>query len=254
MVLALAVAVFTAGTLAVVRARGRIGEKIYEDAAAQFTEPTGESAGELPPLRVDFESLRALNPDVIGWIFCPGTGINYPVVHGPDNEYYMERSYNRTADPAGAVFSDAANALGFADPNVILYGRRTRDMTMFSALPFWAEEEYFHEHPILWLLTPERDYRVELFSVYTASASSDAFTVFHEPGPAFDRYLAAAVTRSLVKTDEQPEGDARYVLLSERAVPFENDRTALHGKLVPLDSAGGRPLPGRGGGSEKGRG
>ncbi len=273
MVLLLAVFVFSAGMLAVIRTRYRTSEKIYEDAAVQFTEVSldsipkenggngpsidngaqipsteGQTAGaealtgDLPPIKVDFEALTALNPDVIGWIYCPFTVINYPVVQGPDNDYYLERSCNKKPDPSGTIFSDSSNSPGFEDSNVILYGHHMQNMTMFATLKYWAEQEYYDEHPFMWLLTPERDYKVELFSVYTASAFSEAFTISHEPGPAFDSYLELAASKSMFECDVDLDGNAKYIMMSTCAYSFDYARTVLHGKLVPLDSAGGKPL------------
>ena len=69
-------------------------DQVYQDTAAQVihTESAGapEDAptwpGEKPkrtaPISVDFAALQQENPDVVGWIYCPGTVIQYPVVQG----------------------------------------------------------------------------------------------------------------------------------------------------------------------------
>ena len=44
---------------------------------------------ETAPIDVDFNKLLKKNSDVAGWIYCPDTVVNYPVMHGEDNELYL---------------------------------------------------------------------------------------------------------------------------------------------------------------------
>ena len=59
-------------------------------------DPDGEAAGpeagsELKaPMDIDFASLKSVNNDVVGWIYVEAVpDINYPIVHGKDNETYL---------------------------------------------------------------------------------------------------------------------------------------------------------------------
>ena len=51
---------------------------------------------------IDFEALQKKNPDIKGWLRAEGTTINYPVVQGKDNRYYLDvykrQAENRFAD------------------------------------------------------------------------------------------------------------------------------------------------------------
>ena len=50
---------------------------------AENKEP--EAPKPLPP-QVDFNGLKAINPEVIGWIQIEGTSISYPIMKGKDND------------------------------------------------------------------------------------------------------------------------------------------------------------------------
>ncbi len=264
MLLMLAIFVFSSGTVLVVRRQYAASEKRYADAAAQFTvrtdgqtssspaalpsggepadAPDGVQTPEVAPIRVDFAALQAVNPEVIGWIWCENTVINYPIVHGGDNNYYLDHSYNLTYDPSGCIFSDAKNASGFTDPCVILYGHHMQNMTMFATIKYWFEQDYYEAHPVMWLLTPERDYRIDLLCGFVTSAASDSFLIFHDHGPAFDEYIRSAMARSEFSSGLEPDTEGSFVMLSTCAYVFNNARSVMYGQLIGADSAGGVPL------------
>lgn len=212
------------------------------DAYTPETEAKPEAGRVIAPITVDFAGLQAVNPEVVGWLYCEGTNINYPVMQGSDDDYYLTHSYDRAYNISGSIFVEAGNSPGFTDLNTIIYGHNMKNEAMFAHLDNWAEQSYYDAHPVMWLLTPERDYRIELFSGYTTSAYSDTYLLFPEPGDAFDAYLQRAAALSDFRSEVTLDKDGRYVLLSTCAYVFDNARFVLHGKLSPVDSAGGVPV------------
>ena len=194
------------------------------------------------PIEVDFTRLRQVSADAVGWIYCEGTVINYPVVYGRDNEYYLERDYRGSYDPNGAIFTDMRNEKGFTDHNVILYGHHMQDGSMFASLKNWFTPSYYEAHPVMWLLTPEQDYRVEIFAAYPTTAGSDTYSVFQEPGQQLENYLNWVMKWTVIQPEVETGPDGHYIVLSTCAYSWEDARTVLHGKLIPVDSAGGIPL------------
>ena len=65
------------------------------------SENKGEAAGPSgptlkAPMDIDFDSLRSINPDVIGWIYVESLdGVSYPIVKGTDNEQYLHMTYEK---------------------------------------------------------------------------------------------------------------------------------------------------------------
>ena len=85
-------------------------------------EEAGPSAGELKtPMNIDFASLKSVNDDVVGWIYVEAVpDINYPIVHGKDNETYLHRTYEKNYNFAGTIFVDYENKGDFSDCNTIV--------------------------------------------------------------------------------------------------------------------------------------
>ena len=261
MVLLAAVFLFCGGTVAVVQHQYQLNKKLYREAASSFTTQTDAAAakpsvfkktdpgelapkepGEMAPIAVDFEALRKVNPDVIGWLYCPDTVINYPVLHGETNDTYLHHSYDGTYNASGSIFEDSRNGRGFVDPVSIIYGHHMASGAMFATLDRWQAVDYFYEHPVMWLLTPTRDYKVELCSAYNTSAYSDTYSFFTAHDMAFAEYLRMVISSSVIRTGAEADPSYNYILLSTCAYVFEDARSVLLGRLVPLDSAGGKAL------------
>lgn len=220
------------------------GTQTYDEAVEQFVAeevppmaPAEQIELEYAPVRVDFDALKAVNPDVTGWIYCPDTKINYPVLHGSDNDQYLHTTYEGVSCRSGSIFVEADNARDFADYNTIIYGHHMRDGSMFCGLQYWEEQSYYDEHPVMWLLTPEQDYKVLLFSGYGTRATSAAYTIFPGPGPALAGYVKAAKDQSEFKSNVELDENAKYITLSTCAYWYEDARYVMHGMLVPVEHA-----------------
>lgn len=238
--------VISAGTVAVTLYQYHKGASAYAQVADRFLserEPAPpqdeEQPLELAPIEVDFEALQQENPDITGWIYCEDTVINYPVLHGADNDMYLRHLYDGQYSINGSIFVEAENARNFTDYNTIIYGHGMMDGSMFGSLESWKEQDYYEAHPVFWLLTPQQDYRIDIMGAYTTSAYSDTYMIFEQDGPALDAYFENVLPQSEIAAKAAPEAGSRYVLLTTCAYTFTDARFVVHGKLVPVDSAGG---------------
>lgn len=213
----------------------------YETAAENYTQelPAAEAAApeekeaEICPIAVDFDALFAESENIVGWLYCEDTNINYPVMRGEDNDYYLHHSYNGENSSGGAIFVDAANRPDFMDSNTIIYGHHMKNGSMFAHLADWADRKFFEAHPVMWLLTPGQSYKVELFSGYLTSGTSDRYTIVMGASQEFDDYLQEAAAASDVRTEVEIPGDGHYIMLSTCEYNYEDARYVLHGRLVP---------------------
>ena len=89
---------------------------------------------------IDFDKLRAKNPDIVGWVYAKGTGIDYPIVQGKDNEEYLHMDYNKKKSSSGTIFLDHGCDKSFISDNNIIYGHHMKNGTMFAKLLKFREE------------------------------------------------------------------------------------------------------------------
>lgn len=196
------------------------------------------------PLTVNFEALKKVNEEIVAWIYCEDTVINYPVCRADNDEYYLTHAYNKKSKTSGSIFLETANRADCTDANLILYGHHMKNKTMFATLLDWAEQSYYEEHPYMWLLTPQATYRVDLFSGYRTDAFSDTYTVFQGYAPQLATYLTQAWEKSnftakladLERAIEEDDlTDKKFIVMSTCDYSFENARYVLHGYLVETE-------------------
>ncbi len=193
--------------------------KKLEDMAVQ-PNPNGVRPGEdgapadEPPIVVDFAALQAENPDVVGWLYVEALGISYPVVQGTDNEYYLHMTYQKTYNFAGTIFIDHENSRDFQDLNTIVYGHNMKDGSMFGILKRFVTENAYATSPYFWMLTPEKNYKYEIFSAYTAQINSLTYTLYSKPGQEFTAYLKQMKANSEIETSAEPKKFDKIMTLS----------------------------------------
>lgn len=89
----------------------------------------------------DFTKLLEKNEKTIGWIYVPNTNINYPVVQGNDNDFYLNHSFDNSPNGAGWIFADHTCDIS-SSQNIIIYGHNRKDRSMFGSLKNVLEDEW----------------------------------------------------------------------------------------------------------------
>ena len=196
-------------------------------------DPPEEQEPVSAPLTVDFASLQAINPDVKGWLYIEAPEISYPMVQGADNDEYLHTTYEGKSNYAGSIFLDYQNQGDFSDCNTIIYGHNMKNQSMFGKLKQFKEQEKYKDSVYFWILTPEGDYRYQIFSAYYTDAVSDAYTLFSDPDQAFLDYQANMAAKSQVPL-EVPAMDtnSRIVTLSTCAARDSSQRFVVQGVRV----------------------
>ena len=187
--------------------------------------------------QVDYEALTGMNGDYACWLYAPGTQIDYPVVQGEDNSYYLKRMFNGERNSAGTLFIDYRNLPDFQDPNTLVYGHHMRNDSMFGTLTDYAEQAYFEAHPLMLVMARDAIYLLELFAGYTTSDGDHCYDIAISDEEDMAAFVAEAVGKSDFLSGVDVLTTDRLVTLSTCAYAFENARYILIGRLVPVWTA-----------------
>jgi hypothetical protein len=116
---------------------------------------------EFPTMHVDFDKLLDVNEDIVGWLWIPGTDINYPVVQGESNYSYLGAGLHRREIERRQHLYGQPEPPDFSDPNTILFGHNMRSGRMFGSLKEFKEQEFVDEHRVFCVITPEGQFNYE---------------------------------------------------------------------------------------------
>lgn len=183
------------------------GQNAYDKIADQaFEAPQDVEGAALEDLQVDWDALRAINPDVVGWVYIPGTIVNYPIVHTDDDERYLTYDFNGEQGwgaTFGTIFLQAANAGDFSDPNNIIYGHHLNNGSMFACLADMLDDAGFNAHRSVYLLTPQGNYKLRTFSMVHCAADDPLAQATFADAAEQTAYVQDKIDRSVAA----PEGE-----------------------------------------------
>lgn len=193
---------------------------------------------------VDFDSLRAVNEDVIGWMIQEGTEINFPIVQGEDNEYYLTHLYTGAVNRTGSIFADAGNSPYFTDMCTYLYGHNRKNGSMFASLPNYLDEEYYRAHPTMTVITPYEDYAAEIFACVRESAGQEeTWRVKQFSGRGeYEAFVQSILDRSRLDTGIVPRWGDPLLALCTCTNEVHEERYIVFARLRPIVYAGGESV------------
>lgn len=182
---------------------------------------------------VDFEELKKLNPDTIGWIrFYPEPKeISYPMVQTSDNDKYLHKTFSANENTLGAIFVNTYNNADFSDKNTIIYGHRMKDGSMFRHLEDYKDKEFWDENQYFYIYTVDgRKLTYHIYSVGQVLDTSDTYLTDFESDEAYEAFLD--VTReSAYDTGVEVTKEDRIVTLSTCTSASDEHRFVVRGVL-----------------------
>ena len=173
---------------------------------------TQEWAG---PINIDkilpeYKELYKKNANFAGWLRVEGTGLDYPVMQGPDNEFYLSHNMEGEYDKNGLLILDTGCLVSGNSPQYIIYGHNVQSGRMFGELLNYKEEAYYRFHPILSFdsLMERGEYEIVAAFVVSLVEPGDLADFYQyknfQNQEEFDSYIALVKKCSIYDTGVEP--------------------------------------------------
>lgn len=184
------------------------------------------------------QKLQEENSDIVGWLEIEGTIINYPILQGTDNEYYMTHNYKKQKSKNGSIFLTKDYDWSIPSSNLLIYGHNLNNGTMFQELLKYAKEEFYKEHPIIRFTTNKEDAEYEIISVFKSRVYYKTeknvfryyFFVNANSEAEYDEFVKNAKKASLYDIDKTAKFGDQLITLSTCSYHVEDGRFAVVGR------------------------
>ena len=186
------------------------------------------------------KQLKEENADIIGWLEIENTTINYPVLQGTDNEYYMTHNYKKEKSKNGSIFLNADYDWNIESNNLLIYGHNLGNGTMFQELLKYESESYYKQHPKIRFTTVEDDSEYEIISAFKSrvyyKAEKNVFRYYYfinsKSEEEYNQFVKNAKNASLYPIETTASYGDQLITLSTCSYYVEDGRFAVVGKKV----------------------
>ena len=194
-------------------------------------------------IMLQLERLQESNSDIFGWIYIPDgeTEINYPLLNGSaaSNEYYLSHAYDGSYNPTGSIFLDDTCVSNLdANPNSLIWGHNMDFGTpMFHHLSKYANASFWARNRYIFIYTNDYVYRYEVFSAYSAPATTTGICYFSTTdlvdAASRAEFLRLAIENSQIGTqpERMPTADDQILTLCS-CVDNGERRFAVHARRM----------------------
>ena len=176
------------------------------------------------------EELIKRNEDYKMWIEVPNTNIDYPVVQGKDNDFYLNHDFNKNESSSGAIFMDYKNNID-KDKNIIIYGYNMRNKSMFQNIMKFKDEAFWKKNKEIILTIDGKRYEYEIFSSYISNAKDVDLKINFKSEDEYLKYIEDIKKKSIFHRDMDIKSNDRIITLSTCSYEKDDARMIIHGKL-----------------------
>ena len=181
----------------------------------------------------EYAGLHELNNDMVGWLEIPGTKLQYPVMHRPNEvNYYLYRDFDKEASDWGAIYAWEKADINKPSDNITLFGHNMKDGSMFATLNNYENEYYWEDNSMILFNTLHEYHTYKIFAVFKTTATVGKGFSYHKfvdaaDEKAFNDFVASCKKLSLYDTGITPVYGDKLICLSTCAYHTENGRLVV---------------------------
>ena len=182
---------------------------------------------------IDWKSLKEKNSDIVAYLKVNGTNIDYVVVKGNDNSYYLNHNIYKEYNIAGSIFMDYHNKLDGKDRNIVIYGHNTSDGSMFGTLKNTLNKDWYEneENREIVLATEDEEYYYQVFSTYSVKPNNYYINTQFDNDKKFDSFIKDLKVKSIYNYNVEVSKEDKILTLSS-CYGNSSRRVVLHAKLI----------------------
>ncbi len=190
---------------------------------------------------IKLQELQKINSDIVALIEIEGTNINYPVLQGEDNSYYMTHDYKKQKSKDGSIFLDKDYDWDLPSTNLLIYGHNNIGSSeMFSELMKYKKESFYKKRKVINFVTNEEEAKYEIISVFLSRVyykhEKNVFRYYYfinaNNKQAFDNYINNGKKASLYKIEPTATYGDQLMTLSTCEYSRTNGRLVVVAKKV----------------------
>lgn len=183
--------------------------------------------------KVDFNKLKEQNSDAVAWIKVNNTNIEYPVVKGSNNSFYLNHNFDKSNNSAGWIFADYRNKFDNTDKNIVIYGHNMKDNSMFGSLKNILNSDWYdnEENTNITLYTENEKCIYKVFSIYEIESENYYIKTEFSDDNNLEQFVKTIKKRSIKEFNIDVSKDDNILTLSTCA-NNNKYRVVLHAKKI----------------------
>lgn len=183
---------------------------------------------------INWERLKEINSDIVGWIVQKDTVIDYPIVQGENNSFYLKNSFNKKKSSSGAIFLNAYNNSEFQDDVNYIYGHHMKNGEMFYSVNKYQKQYYYNNNKYMIIYTEDNIYLLEIFAGNKVKGNENVPIGNFNNEEEFNEFINKVFENSTFQSEIKVSYGDKILGLCTCTYEEANLRYIVYGKLVPL--------------------